>query len=71
MSLYGKQQYFQDSGSAIQDCHHFFLTSILGQFNFTWPYISIRKDDNSDPKLSATSQELIGILKEEYIQRQR
>jgi hypothetical protein len=34
---------------------------------FTQPYISIRKGDNTDPKLSATSQELIGVLKEEYV----
>jgi Reverse transcriptase (RNA-dependent DNA polymerase)/gag-polypeptide of LTR copia-type/Integrase core domain/GAG-pre-integrase domain len=39
--------------------------------NFTRPYISIRKDDSTDPKLKATSQELIGILKEEYVRRQR
>ena len=38
--------------------------------NFTWPYISIRKGDSSDPKLAATSQELIGVLKEEYVRRQ-
>ena len=35
--------------------------------NFTRPYISIRKGDSSDPKLMATSQELIGVLKEEYV----
>jgi hypothetical protein len=38
--------------------------------NFTRPYISIRKGDSSDPKLMATSQELIGVLKEEYVRRQ-
>ena len=35
--------------------------------NFTWLYISIQKGDNSDPKIHATSQELIGVLKEEYV----
>lgn len=30
--------------------------------NFTRPYISIRKGDSTDPKLAATSQELIGVL---------
>ena len=39
--------------------------------NFTWPYISVRKGDSTDPKLVATSQELIGVLKEEYVQRVR
>ena len=39
--------------------------------SFTQSYISIRKGDNTDPKLMATSQELIGILKEEYVRRQR
>ena len=39
--------------------------------NFTRPYISIRKGDSLDPKLMATSQELIGVLKEEYVHRQR
>jgi hypothetical protein len=39
--------------------------------NFTRPYTSIRKGDSSDPKLMATSQELIGVLKEEYVRRQR
>jgi len=34
-------------------------------------YISIRKGDSSDPKLMVTSQELIGVLKEEYMQQQR
>ena len=38
--------------------------------NFTRPYISIRKGDSSDLKLMATSQELIGVLKEEYVQHQ-
>jgi hypothetical protein len=37
--------------------------------NFTRPYISIRKGDSTDPKLMATSQELIGVLKEEYKRR--
>ena len=37
--------------------------------NFTWPYISIQKGDTTDPKVHATSQELIGVLKEEYVQR--
>ena len=35
--------------------------------NFTRPYISIRKGDSTDPKLMATSQELIRVLKKEYI----
>jgi hypothetical protein len=39
--------------------------------NFTRPYISIRKGDSTDLKLMATSQELIGVLKEEYVRRQR
>ena len=39
--------------------------------NFTRPYISIRKGDSTDPKLMATSQELIGVLKEEYVRCQR
>ena len=39
--------------------------------NFTQPYISIGKDESSDPKLRMTSQELIGVLKEEYVRRQR
>src|ERR1700678_2670773 len=39
--------------------------------NFTWSYISIQKGDNSDPKIHATSQELIGVLKEEYVRRLR
>ena len=39
--------------------------------NFTHLYISIRKGDSSDPKPMATSQELIGVLKEEYVRRQR
>ena len=39
--------------------------------NFTWPYISIQKGDNSDPKIHTTSQELIGVLKEEYVRRLR
>ena len=36
--------------------------------NFTWPYISIQKGNTADPKVHATSQELIGVLKEEYVQ---
>ena len=39
--------------------------------NFTQPYISIRKGDSGDPKLMATSQELIRVLKEEYVRYQR
>ena len=39
--------------------------------NFTQPYISIQKGDNSDLKIHATSQELIGVLKEEYVRRLR
>ena len=35
--------------------------------NFTRPYISIQKGNNSDPKIHAMSQELIGVLKEEYV----
>ena len=35
--------------------------------NFTWPYISIQKGDNTDPKIHATSQELIRVLKEENV----
>ena len=38
---------------------------------FTQPYIGINKGDNTDPKLQVTPQELIGVLKEEYVQRQR
>ncbi|KIL57928.1 hypothetical protein M378DRAFT_15927 [Amanita muscaria Koide BX008] len=35
---------------------------------FACPYISIHKGANaSNPKLHATSQELIGVLKEEYV----
>ena len=37
--------------------------------NFTRPYISIQKGDTTDPKVHATSQELIGVLKEEYVRR--
>ena len=33
--------------------------------NFIWPYISIQKGNNADPEIHATSQELIGVLKEE------
>ena len=36
--------------------------------NFTRPYISIQKGNTADPKVHATSQELIGVLKEEYVQ---
>jgi len=39
--------------------------------NFTRPYISIQKGDNIDPKVHATSQELIGVLKEENVRRLR
>src|SRR5271168_2598810 len=39
--------------------------------NFTWPYINIQKGNNSDPKIHATSQELIGVLKEEYVRQLR
>ena len=39
--------------------------------SFTRPYISIQKGDNSDPKVHATSQELIGVLKEEYVRQLR
>jgi len=39
--------------------------------SFTRPYISIGKTDNFDPKLKATSQELIGVLKEEYMRRRQ
>ena len=39
--------------------------------NFTWPYISIQKGDNIDPKLQVTFQELIGVLKEEYVRCQQ
>ena len=39
--------------------------------SFTRPYISIQKGDNSDPKIHATSQELIGVLKEENVRRLR
>ena len=35
--------------------------------NFTWLYISIQKGDNADPKIHATSQELIRVLKEENV----
>jgi len=38
---------------------------------FTRPYISVSKGDNLDPKLQATSQELIGVLKEESVRRLR
>jgi flagellin-specific chaperone FliS len=37
----------------------------------TLPYISIHKDDNTDSRLHATSQELIEVLKEEYFRRLR
>lgn len=39
--------------------------------NFTRPYISIQKGDTADPKVHATSQELIGVLKEENVRRLR
>ena len=38
---------------------------------FTRPYISIRKGDSDDPKSKVTSQELIGVIKEEYTQHQQ
>src|ERR1700678_1646267 len=38
---------------------------------FTRPYISIRKGDSDDPKLKVTSQELIGVIKEEYTRRKQ
>lgn len=39
---------------------------------FTRPYINLLdKGDNVDPKLKVSSQELIGIIKEEYVHRQR
>jgi hypothetical protein len=34
--------------------------------NFTRPYITDQKRNDGDPKIHATSQELIGVLKEEY-----
>jgi len=37
--------------------------------SFTQPYISVQKGDTADPKTNATSQELIGVLKEENVQR--
>ena len=46
------------------------MPSLLSSWdNFTQPYISIGKDESSDPKLKMTSQELIGVLKEEYVRR--
>jgi hypothetical protein len=48
------------------------ISSLLTSWdNFTQPYISIQKGDNSDPKIHAMSQELIGVLKEEYVRRLR
>src|SRR6266567_5157870 len=48
------------------------ISSLLPSWdNFTRPYISIQKGDNSDPKIHATSQELIGVLKEENVRRLR
>jgi hypothetical protein len=35
--------------------------------SFTQPYISIRKGNNTNPKIHTMSQELIGVLKEEYV----
>ena len=34
--------------------------------NFTRPYISTHKGDSNDPRLRVTSQELIGVIMEEY-----
>ena len=34
--------------------------------NFTRAYISIQKEDSTDPRRHATSQEIIGTIKEEY-----
>jgi hypothetical protein len=39
--------------------------------SFTRPYISVQKGDTADPKTNATSQELIGVLKEENVRRLR
>jgi hypothetical protein len=39
--------------------------------SFMRPYISMQKGDNVDPKTHATSQELIGVIKEENVQRLR
>jgi len=44
------------------------ISSLLPSWdNFMRPYISIQKGDNADPKVHATSQELIRVLKEEYV----
>ena len=48
------------------------VSSLPSSWNsFTQPYISIRKDKSSDLKLRMTSQELIGVLKQEYVWHQR
>ena len=39
--------------------------------NFTRPYVTNQKRNNGDPKIHATSQELIGVIKEEYSRRLR
>jgi hypothetical protein len=39
--------------------------------SFTRTYISVQKGDTADPKTNATSQELIGVLKEENVRRLR
>jgi hypothetical protein len=39
--------------------------------SFTRPYVSDQKGDIADPKVHATSQELIGVIKEEYSRRLR
>ena len=33
------------------------------------PYISVQKGNMADPKTNATSQELIGVLKEENVRQ--
>jgi len=55
-----------------------FFLIVTWQFNLSWdvnvraiwtqPYISIQKGDTADPKVHVTSQALIGVLKEEYVQ---
>ena len=39
--------------------------------NFTRPYISTHKGDSNDPRLRVTSEELIGVIMEEYTRRQQ
>ena len=39
--------------------------------NFTRPYITNQKQNDGDPKIYVTSQELIGVIKEEYSRRLR